>query len=58
MFKKLAPSLLSIGGLLLTAFTPSIQQALGHFVTAHPVIATSIASAFAILNHLWPQPKQ
>jgi hypothetical protein len=56
MFKKLAPSLLSIGGLLLTAFTPSIQHAVGSFVVAHPSVAAAITAAFGIINHFWPSP--
>jgi hypothetical protein len=55
--KKLLPSLLAIGGVALTAFTPAIQTGLAGFVTAHPSIAATIAGAFGIFAHLWPQPK-
>lgn len=58
ILKSLAPSLLGLGGVALTAFTPAIQHALGGFVTAHPVYASVVSAAFAIFAHLWPSPIQ
>lgn len=50
--KKWLPTLVAIGGLVVTAITPAVQA----FWSAHPTEATTLASILAIVANFSPQP--
>jgi len=50
--KKWIPTLTTLGSIALTMFTPQIQ----HTISAHPVVATVLAGAAAVINHVLPSP--
>lgn len=50
--KKWLPSLISLGTMALTVFTPAIQSS----ISSHPTLSAVLAGIFAIVTHILPSP--
>ena len=50
--KKYLPSILSVAGLVATAFSGQIQGA----ISSHPMLDSVGAAILVIVAHLWPSP--
>jgi len=51
-FKKYAPTILTVVGVIVTAATPQIQA----YLSAHPTFATFLFGLGTIFAHFYPSP--
>ena len=51
---NLLPSIIAIAGRAAFAAAPSLQVIIAH----HPLVATVVATIYAVMCHLAPQPNQ